>query len=298
MHSARAFWAAFLIALGLLLLLERLDLFFFDWANFWRLWPLILVFWGAAVLTRNRPYAPVIAALAGITLAAITTAAADWAFGMEFSIHEHTEGAQQFAQPYDGTVRHGSFQFVSGAGTFSVEGTTDQLVQANVRTEFGHYVMRGERIEQSEDVSLLLEGEKRGWTFSRSGNRVMLRFNPSVPWDMRFSVGASRIDLDLSPFAVERVTVEAGASQVRIRLGDRADETRLSVSSGVATIRILIPRSSACEISSDSPLSRKSFKEFTRSTEGTYRTENFASAAKRISINLEAGVSNLTVVRY
>ena len=189
-------------------------------------------------------------------------------------------------------------EFASGAGTFSVEGTTDQLVQANVRTEFGHYVMRGERIEQSEDISLRLEGEKKGWTFSRSGNRVMLRFNPGVPWDMRFSVGASRIDLDLSPFAIERATVQAGASQVRIRLGDHADETRLSVSSGVSTVRILIPRASACEISTDSPLSRKSFREFVRSSEGTYRTENFASAAKRVFVRLESGVSNLTVVRY
>ncbi len=298
MYPSRFFWAAFLIAFGLILLLERLNVFFIDWSALWRFWPLILVFWGVAILARGKPFAPALAGLAGVILAAMIAAAADWTFGIDLSTYEHPETTQQFAQPFDTAVRRGSFQFVSGAGTFSVEGTTDQLLQANVKAEFGRYVMRGERIEQSEDVSLKMEGERKPWTFSRSGNRVMLRFNPAVPWDMRFTVGASRIDLDLSPFAIERATVEAGASQVRIRLGDRADETRLSVSSGVSTVRILLPRASACEISADSPLSRKSFRDFVRSDEGTYRTENFASAPKRVFIDLKSGVSNLTVVRY
>lgn len=298
MRPSRVFWAAFLIALGIVLLLEHLNVFYFDWSGLWRLWPLILVFWGAALVVRGKPFAPVLAGLAGIVLAVMVAAASDWTLGIDFSTREHPEGTQKFTQTLDSTVRRGSFEFASGAGSFSVEGTTDQLVQADVRTEFGRYVMRGERMEQSEDVSLKLEGESKSWTFSRTGNRVMLRFNPAIPWDMRFSAGASRIDLDLSPFIIERATVEAGASQVRIRLGDRAEETRLSVHSGVSTVRILLPHASACEISTDSPLSRKSFKEFARSTEGTYRTENFASAAKKVFINLESGISNLTVVRY
>jgi hypothetical protein len=115
---------------------------------------------------------------------------------------------------------------------------------------------------------------------------------------MKFAVGASRLDLDFSPLLVERVSLEAGASQLRVRLGDRSDEIRLAVSSGVSSVRILVPHSSACEINADSPLSRKSFKDFSRTNEGTYRTENFASSAKKVFISLQSGISNLTVVRY
>ena len=299
MKSGRFFWASFLICLGAILLLSRFSLFVPEWQAIWRFWPLMLVLWGGAILSRGSKFAPVAAALAGLILAALGAALIDWCLDFDGGGYvDRPARTQEFAQPFDEGVRRASFRFESGAGSFNLEGTTAQLVEATVYSGFGRYVMRGDRIEQSEDVSLRLEGERRGWTFSRSGNRVTLRFNPLVPWDMKFAVGASRLDLDFSPLLVERVSLEAGASQVRVRLGDRSDEMRLAVSSGVSSVRILVPHSSACEINADSPLSRKSFKDFSRTNEGTYRTENFASSAKKVFISLQSGISNLTVVRY
>lgn len=298
MNTGRFFWGTFLVGAGVLLLLQRFGVVTLSVHMLWKTWPLVLVFWGAAILARGSRFAPLSSSLAGLTLAAVMTAFVY--SGPEYVLGE-PEGSgslQNFTQTFEEGLRRASFRFDSGSGSFNVEGTTPELCSASVRTQFGHYVMRSERVEAAEDVSLTLEGEKKAWTFSRSANHVDLRFNSTVMWDMHFAVGASRVDLDLSSLKVERVTLEAGASQVRIRLGDLSDETRLTVSSGVSMVRILVPYSSACEINAMSPLSRKSFKDFVRSEEGTYRTENIATAERKIFITLESGLSQLTVIRY
>jgi hypothetical protein len=298
MRSGRFFWGAFLVSMGTIMLLERFSVPMPDWQALWRFWPLVLVFWGASVLARGSSFAPAAAALAGLMLAVICIGLVGWGFDLGRYASDGPVQTQEFLQPFDQEIHRATFHFSSGAGSFSAEGTTDQLFGATVRSDLGRYVMRGDRIEQSEDVSLRLEGRVRTWSFSRSANRVSLRFNPAVPWDMQFAVGASRVDLDLSGLLVDRLNLEAGASQLRIRLGDRSEETRLSIKSGVSSVRILVPRTSACEIDAQSPLSRKSFKDFNRTGGGSYRTENFGSAEKKVYISLQSGVSDLTVLRY
>ncbi len=298
LRAGRLFWGTFLIGLGAVMLFGRLGWVSLTMPALWKLWPLALVFWGAAVLTRGTRVAPVAGALAGVTLAVVLGGLISAVFGSESTAATSAGYSQDFTQPYAPGLHRASFKFESGAGSFTAEGSTDQLVSASVRSEFGHYALRSERVDRVEDVSLTMEGEKNAWAFSRSANRVALKFNADVVWDMRFSVGAAKMDLDLSGLNVERLTVESGASQVRIRLGDVADETRLTVTSGVSDVRVLVPRGSACEITSTSPLSRKSFKDFTQSPEGTYRTENYLSSQKKIYVTLESGLSQLRVVRY
>lgn len=298
MKSGRFFWGSFLIGLGILMLLQRTSTYALDWHILWKFWPLVLVFWGGAVLARGTRLSPVSAGFAGLTLAAILGAFIQAGLDFDSMSTEHIGQVEEFVQPFDSTIRRGSFRLGSGAGSFTIEGTGEQLVAANVRTDFGHYVMRCDRVENSEDVSLSLEGENKSWSFSRSANRARMRFNPSIPWDMEFNVGASQLDLDLSLYRVEHLTIHAGASEVRVRLGDLSDETRLTVKSGVSSVRILVPRSSASEITVNSPLSGKNFRDFSKTESGLYRTENFSTAKKRVHLVLESGVSNLTVVRY
>ncbi len=115
---------------------------------------------------------------------------------------------------------------------------------------------------------------------------------------MRFDIGASSMDVDVTPFVVERLVVSAGAARVKLTLGDRAKETHVSVKTGVSSVQMYVPDSAGCEIRADGGLTRKSFRGFTKLDSGVYRTDNFETARKKIYIDINAGVSNVSVRRY
>jgi hypothetical protein len=114
---------------------------------------------------------------------------------------------------------------------------------------------------------------------------------------MRFEVGASSMDIDLSPFAVERLVVSAGAARVRLSLGDKAEVSRVSVKSGASSLQIQVPDSVGCEIRAETPLSSKNFQGFTKVSSGVFQTDGFENAARKIYIDVHAGVSSLSVKR-
>jgi hypothetical protein len=299
MHRGRLFWGSALVAFGGALLAQRLGVHIPGGETVLKFWPLVLVFWGAAILSRGSGFSTVAAVLAGLTLAALS-----WSVAGLFTeddetradpLHDHEHS---FVQPIDSTVRRASFRCESGAGNFTLNGTTGNLVDVSARTEHGRYILHAETVEHAADVSLMLEQEKHDWMFNRAANRVSVRLNQDIPWDIQFSVGASKVDLDLTPFNVEKVSLTAGASEVWIRLGEKADESTVHVSSGVSSIKILVPLSAACEIRTDGALTRKSFRDFRKSSEGTWRTENFSTGNQKIFITFESGVSQLTVIRY
>ncbi len=298
MSSSRLFVSSFLIGLGAVLLLGRLDVSLGQWFLLSRLWPVLLILTGIWVMDRKRKLGNIPSILLGLVVAVFFGAFLQRAFAGEWKSASNAGEAEEFTRPFGDSTSRGAFRLEAGAGTFTIGGATDDLIVASVHSNAGHYVLRSERIEQSEDISLVQQGSRPMWLFSRSANRVSAMLNPAIPWDLHIDVGASRMDLDLTQYIVERVVVECGVSQIQMRLGERSEDTRCSVKAGASSIRILIPRASACEIDVNAPLSRKSFTGFEKTNSGSYRTENYFSAGHKIFITLDAGVSSLMVIRY
>ncbi len=298
MSPLRLFLSSLLIGLGVFLLLDRFGLSPGQWLQIGNLWPIALVVLGVWVLDRGHKLGKVPVVLLGLICASFVGIFIDWLSGEGANQGEYPHNATVFTRPMNDSTHRGSFRLEAGAGTYIVDGPTDRLIDAVVHASSGHFVLDAERIEQSEDLHLVQEGGRSTWLFSRWGNRVRAKFNPDIPWDFGFSTGASRLDLDLSAFHVERVSIESGASEIRLRLGDKSPDTRCSITAGASSIRVFVPQSTACEIEADTPLSHKNFKGFVRTPEGRYRTENFSTAENRVFISIQAGVSSLSVSRY
>ncbi len=298
MSPFRLYVSSFLIGLGVFLLLDRFGLSPAQWLLFSRVWPFALVLLGVWILDRGRRLGTIPIALLGLVCASFLGIFIDWISGQPElpRVYPHDEAV--FARPMDDSISRGSFRLEAGAGTYVVEAPTELLLDAAVHSSAGQFVLNAERIERSEDLRLIQEGRRSSWLFTRLGNRVRVKFNPGIPWEFRFSTGASRLDLDLSPYRVERVSIESGVSDIRLRLGDRSSDTRCSIIAGASSIRIFVPRTTACEIDADTPLSHKNFKDFDRFPGGRYRTENFSTAANKVFVSIEAGVSSLSVTRY
>jgi hypothetical protein len=300
MKTGRIFWGVLFVAIGALLLMERMGVFCVEWGWIWKFWPLILVVWGVVILLGNKqPGKTIVIILLALGVAIFVLGALNfgWSWhprGWEANVPEND---QELNQPYDSTMHRASFTFQSGAGTFILEDTTHMLIDASTRSSFGHYVCDVEKVEDKQNVTLKLEENRHGWWHGRMTNRVRIRLNPAPVWEMRFDVGASSMDIDLSPYAVERLVVSAGAASVRLTLGDKADVSRVSVKSGVSSLHVKILTSVGCEIKAETPLSSKDFHGFTKVRSGVYQTEDFEQAAKKIYIDVHAGVSSLSVRR-
>jgi hypothetical protein len=191
-----------------------------------------------------------------------------------------------------------SLVFEGGAGTIRIRDTTSALLEARTETSFGEYVIEQDSIDDRQEIRLSLHSAKKGFHLGRMTNEVDLRLNPDQVWDLNFDMGASKLDLDLEYLAVESLRLDCGASKSKIRLGARLPETNVQIDAGASSIRLEVPESAGAEIRVDAPLSSKGFPGFTKVRDGLYRTDNYDSATRRVSVGIDAGVSSIRVVRY
>ncbi|MFH0990182.1 MAG: DUF5668 domain-containing protein [bacterium] len=298
MKLSTLFWGVLFVAIGVLFLLDNLDILYFDWAVILKLWPLLLVLWGAMlIIGKEKPkwYVVVLViffalfALAGTVLYEITN------FREDFASHDAT--TQTFTSQFGSDIDHGKFSLRSGAGKFILEDTTDQMINAVTETSFGEYRFDEERDGRSVNLDLSLEGRERGWVFRKWSNRVNVKLNPSPVWAFDLEVGASSINFDLRPFEVEDIKIDCGASSLNLQLGDRAKQTNVQIHGGASSLDITVPRSVGCEVRANTALTSKRLQDFEKIHGNLFQTENFEDAKKKIYIEIETGVSKIRIRR-
>ncbi len=298
MKPSRVFWGVFFLAIGLLLLLDKLTTAPIHYVISWKLWPLLLVLWGIGALVEKRAVRYAIAVFCAIFLAILLMSLV-MGVGREEGPGEIVSVPDQtFSLPMEQGVEHAQFTLESGAGTFTLRDTSSTLVAAQTSSTLGRYVLDHEATGGETDAVLRLEGSRHGWHWGHGINTVAVQLNSSPVWDLRFKVGAARLDVDATPLTVESLDISAGASTVTVKLNDRARETRVDVHTGVSSVDIRVPERAGCEVEVRSAVSEKDFRGFDRIEKGYYRTANFDSASSRISLRIEAGVSTLKISRY
>jgi hypothetical protein len=298
MRPGRIFWGVALVALGLLVLAHKAGLMTPQWNIALGLWPLVLVLWGIGLLVGGKMIRVVTAGVAGLVLAYFLAAL----FTFSLWDGEYSEGmttaTQVLASPADATIERATLVLDSGAGAFTVADTTSDLLNVQAESNIGTYTLDQTGSGSERTCTVTLEGKRRGWRLGKTTNQVTARMNTAPAWDLEMNIGAAKLTCDLTPFKVERLEINGGASSLRITLGDRSPSTSVHVSAGASSINVFVPESAGCEVHVESALSSKHFPGFTKAGEGVYRTENFGEAKSTISLNIEAGVSSIKVERY
>ncbi|MDH3251806.1 MAG: hypothetical protein OEM41_03380, partial [Ignavibacteria bacterium] len=128
-------------------------------------------------------------------------------------------------------------------------------------------------------------------------NRIDVWLNPAPVWDIDVDVGAARLNLDLRPFRVSSLTIDAGASNIEIHLGVRYEETTVRIDAGASSVRLLIPHDAGCELREDSGVLRKNLRGMEKIRSGLYRTQNFHEARQKIFVEMDLGLARLHVER-
>lgn len=306
MKASHVFWGLLFIGLGVLVLLNNFTNLFMDWTTIWKLWPLTIVLIGLAILVKHQYGKGVIAGLAALVLAFTIFASFKSAtsfFNDDIRIDlgdgmRHEIVTSEFTEQYDSTLQFATLNFEAGAGSFNISETTSNLIDAVTEGYKNNYTLTRFDSDSSTTINFDM-GDKAIFRFGKNyKNSIDLNLNPNPVWDMNFDVGAASMDFDLTEFKTRNIDVDMGAASIKIKLGELYSESNLTVDAGASDINIFIPKESGCKIVLDGALSSKHFSEFDKIDSDNYQTENFDEAPNKVYINIECGVSSISVERY
>ena len=306
MKTKNVIWGLVLVLIGVLFILKNLDIIYFSWFSIWKLWPVVLVLIGIAILPIKNG---IKIALTIITLiiATIILIMSPKYFGWHdrwsfFGDRENKElvepqdADQQISEAWDSSIKEAELVFEAAAGSFRIDQTSDELFEFYREGNVGKYNYSIKDLGDRREVKVeLAEGRVRN---VRMKNNVSLKLNPNPVWDLNVDVGAASLDLDLTPFKINKLDINGGASSINIRIGDQDKDCHIKIDSGASSINIKIPEDFACEVKSNLVLSSKDLSGFNRVSDGTYVTDNFSGSSKNISIQIDGAVSSFTVERY
>lgn len=220
------------------------------------------------------------------------------------SISSNDVKTQDFLVENNNT-KNAILNFNGGAATFLLEKTVANTFEGETKLTFGSYKLESEVKDGNQLVDFKLfdkEDEKGDVSIDLDeddfGNLVKLKLNPTKIWDLNFEVGAGDMDFNLADFRVEKLKIETGAADVKLRFGALQNESKIKIKSGMARVIIEIPKEVGSKIEMDGAINAKDFEGFDKSGRHEWKTENFDSATKKIYIEAESGLSAIKVVRY
>ncbi|MCF8367668.1 MAG: cell wall-active antibiotics response protein [Bacteroidales bacterium] len=307
MKYGNIFWGVILITLGILIALRNMDVFFFSWSSIFRLWPLIFVFWGIALLpikSMVKLLLTVGTVLIGLLILVNNPGRSFHFFQIwphSYSIEsdsddEESWSEQYFDEDFEGSFENATLNIDAAAGEFSLRGVTSKLFEFETKGNTGLYSAKTRKVDENNVVVDFTHEQYKGRRHIE--NKVWMHINDGPVWEMNIDVGAAEIDMDLSNFKVKRIDIDGGASSIKLKLGDQIDKTIVNIDAGASGIKIKIPFESACEIHTNTILTGRSFDDFNKIENGLYQTPNFSDSANQIFIDVDAAISGVKVERY
>jgi hypothetical protein len=306
MSYRKIFWGIILIMIGILFILKNAGIVFVSWHMVWRLWPVLIILWGISIIPVKN-WIKLVASLVIIIVGVVVLQRIpdndhfSWRFNRDedwnddWNKDDSQNNNQALYEDYNDTIQHAKLNFEVAAGKFMIRDTTFKLIALNRKGSSGQYTMTS-RDEDSLRI-LDLQFEQKG-SIHHFQNDVDLRLNPNPVWDLDLDIGAASIDFDLSRFKVKNVKLDGGASSVVIKLGDLTPRSDITIDAGASSITIRVPDASGCEVITNTFLSSRNLKGFSKVEDHRYQTPGFNNSLKKVYISLEAGITSIEVIRY
>jgi hypothetical protein len=314
MKYKNLFWAILLIAIGLLFMLGNFGLIHFNWYSFWRLWPLILVFWGIAILPIKDLFKFVLL-IAAIAIAIIFFNRIDESRPWYFRFHNdfdknefrfwdsekdnditYNYRDQNLTVPFDSLAKKGILNLDAAAGNFTISDTTTDFLAFNKTGDVGNYELTSSDLNGVKSISLKMsEGRVR---HNIKKNSVKIKLNPQPAWNLELNIGAAELDLDLRGYKIDTALFSAGASSIDIRIGDKNPVTVIDFDAGASSITVKVPKASGCQVSSKSFMVSREFEGLEKTGENVYQSPGFANSTNKVFINVQTAISKIRIERY
>ena len=264
----------------------------------WSLWPVALVAVGASlVLSRVRVW------LGSLAFLVILSAG----FGSAWGLAAAGEGPVIHRQAIavntgNATAARLELQVAAGSLTLDAEAPPDLLLAGELesRTTGDTYSISEAQRPGGRSVIRLNNAAGREYSIfpgQAPSEEWTLHLTPHIPTEIRVDAGAAEIDLDLRNLDLQRLEIKAGAADIDVVMPAAAGKTEASIEVGAASLRITVPEGVAARIVVDAGLSSIQVDEgrFAQLKGDVYTSPDFARAANRLDITIEAGASHVEI---
>ena len=302
MNSKNIFAGGFLILLGILFLGKEWGWFHINWHEISRLWPLLLIYLGLVALLgkTNRSATVITIVLLCIAIPTVIVRSCQEKVGDAFSddgIHIDLDddndddnndkdyafkgSKQNLVEPMTASIKSATLDFSGGAAEFEIKESSKDLLEANADLTFGNISLKKTGDADSPKLEFALKGKTDKLDIDDDNhNKVDLKLNTDVIWDMNFEFGAGKADFDLSQYKVKNLSIKTGLTETDVKLGDKTDNLDVKIESGLTDIEFQVPETVGCRIDIDGGLNDKDFEGFIQK-DGHWETPNFDKSTKK-----------------
>ena len=278
------------------------------WWTFITLWPVLIISLGISLLGRGlhqswmRTLAPLLIwAALGYSVAVAYTGVSGFQPIPQLVRPSVVGQPFAYAEPVNGATS-ASLLFKGGAGEVLIHGG-DDLVNASGVSPFGTPSFSVERSGSLANVAFSLADSSGAVVIPGvTSARTEVALSRTTVWDATLETGATSLDADLSSVPVRDLVLKTGASSAKLKLGQvpsTATSTDVAIKAGVSSIEVFVPRGAAVRVDTHNGLSATDVdNSFTSMGSGVWQTAGYGTASKTININVESGISSISVRTY
>jgi len=286
------FWGLLLVVVGGMILLSNLGVLEVSWMELWRLWPLLVIAAGFSVLATRHWFWRLLSVLFVVfALMAVI------AVGTGRYAPEAQWGHQEQSVSLATGVTQAEVEISAGASKLEVvSADTDNVIDASVDGSNSELTKSTRTVDGTQYARVTSD---HGWWMMAPGkNDWTVKLTERVPMKLQIEAGASSTNADLSMLHLTSLRLEAGASHTELKLGNKVRELKVDINSGVSSLKIMVPKDSGVSLKFEGGLSSKDVADLKEYSEGEYRSDDYSTAADKIDLVVDAGLSSLDIVRY
>jgi hypothetical protein len=307
MKNRNYFWGAFVLAVGIIMLLVNLKVYDSYYYGIYKIWPIILILWGVTFLKISDITRNIISAVNGLILGVVLVSGI---LGMMHSFHsmskefffDHKYNYSRNLQfePTQKTVDYENEKLVTlnfqGGASYVRIGSGDGKL-ASAFAEYDSYVI-GKDVTEGETVVNLDFDPTFNYSLNDSKkSKIDVMLNEVPNWIINLEAGASKLDFDLAKIKLDRMTIEVGVSDINLVFGDLSNFAKVDISCGLSNIKVRIPSTVGCRIITATAFSSHDFDKFIK-RDDAYYSKNYSSSAKKIEFEIDGAFSNFEIIQY
>lgn len=123
-----------------------------------------------------------------------------------------------------------------------------------------------------------------------------LEMNPDLRWDIEANLELVDGEFDLTEVPTERMAISIEVGDLDIRLGDKQENTELTIWGGMAGLDIYIPRDAGLKINQGKLVTQIGFHNMNiDEQDGQFVTENYDTAEQKIQIEIGSALSKIEI---
>lgn len=290
------FWGLLLVQMGVLFILQNFNILHINLSNIFKLWPILIIAAGISILSIKGKISTVVMSilLAGI-LALISLAA----IGTIQPQSSSSDGVSKVSiEKRSNDISEAQVILKTGAGKLSINSDSiDEIVKAKLESTHSELHQQTSIQNGIQIISLLTEGQNEWWR-GEYKNDLDVTLNQDLPLKLSIETGASSTNADLSKIILQQLKIDSGASEVKVKLGNKSNVTDITIDAGMSSLTFSIPKESGVRLEVDSGMSSQDTKGLRDVGDGRFESENYESATHKINIQGDMGMANLDIEYY